>query len=440
MAIVGRPNVGKSTLFNRVLGHRAAIVAPEPGVTRDLNFARAEWAGRAFYLVDTGGLIEGSRRELDLAIQRQVLAALDQADVVAFVVDVREGVHPLDRRVAQLLRERGEGGARTVLIANKADRWPETTDHYEFYELGLGDPLPVSAVSGKGSGDVLDRIVELLPEVAAEPEPDDALRLAVIGRPNVGKSSFVNRALGEERMVVTAEPGTTRDAIDTEAEYDGRRIVFVDTAGLRRRSRVTEPVEFYSVVRTERALARADVCLLLVDATEGATNHDFHIAQRVWKSGAGLVWVLNKWDRVEKDASTAVEYERVLRERAPFLEHVPIVSASALTGQRVRRVIDLAIEVSETRSRRIPTPEVNRRLRELVTAVPPPHVRGRPIRLYYAAQVRTRPPVFALWTQDPKAIPKAYARYLIRGFREAWGFYGTPIRLRFRARRKARRR
>lgn len=436
VAIVGRPNVGKSTLFNRVLGERAAIVAPEPGVTRDLNFARADWAGHGFYLVDTGGLVEDSQREIDRAVRRQVHAALDQADVVAFVVDVREGIHPLDRRIAQILRERG---ARTVLIANKADRWPETTEHYEFYELGLGDPLPMSAASGRGSGDVLDRIVAQLPPAAPEPEPA-ALRLAVIGRPNVGKSSFVNRALGEERMVVTAEAGTTRDAIDTVAEFDGRRIIFIDTAGLRRRSRVSEPVEFYGVVRTERALERADVALLLVDATQGATNHDFNIAQRVWKSGAGLVWVLNKWDLAPKDASTAQEYERVLRERVPFLAHVPIVFVSALTGQRVRRAIEVAIEVAERRAQRIATPEVNRRLRELVVALPPPNVRGRPIRLYYGAQVRTKPPVFAIWTQDPKAVPKAYARYLINGFRAAWGFQGTPIRLRFRARRRARRR
>lgn len=435
VAIVGRPNVGKSTLFNRVLGQRAAIVSPEPGVTRDLNFARADWAGRAFYLVDTGGLLEDSEREIDRAVQRQVLQAIDEAHVVAFVVDVREGLHPLDRRIAQMLRERG---ARTVLIANKADRLPETTEHYEFYELGLGDPLPISAASGKGSGDVLDRIVELLPP--AEPEPEaGALRLAVVGRPNVGKSSFVNRALGEERMVVMAEAGTTRDAIDTAVEYEGRRVVFVDTAGIRRRSRVAEPVEFYSLVRAERAIARADVCLLLIDATLGATNHDFHIAQRVWKNGVGLVLVLNKWDEVEKDASTAPEYERVLRERVPFLAHVPIVFVSALTGLRVKKAIEVAIEVAEARGRRIPTAEVNRRLRQLVGAVPPPAVRGRPLRFYYGAQVKTNPPVFVLWTQDPKSVPRHYARYLLNGFREAWDFTGSPIRLRFRARRRARR-
>jgi GTP-binding protein len=437
VVIVGRPNVGKSTLFNRILGRRVAIVAPEPGVTRDLHYARAEWNGRAFYLVDTGGVVEDTGRALDRAVQRQVEHAVEEADLVVFVVDAQEGVHPLDRRIAQWLRTRG---VPTVLVANKVDRWPEAVEHYEFYELGLGDPVPVSAISGKGSGDLLDRIAERLPLAAPEPEADEeAVRIAVVGRPNVGKSSFVNAALGEERMVVDEGAGTTRDAIDTVAEFDGRRIVFVDTAGLRRRSRVEAPLEFYSMLRAERALLRSDVALLLVDATQGATNHDFQIARKVWDAGVGLVLVLNKWDLVRADSTTAAEYERVLRERVPFLEHVPIVTTSARTGQRVRKAIEIALEVADARAMRVPTPELNRRLRELVTAVPPPSAGRRRLKIYYGAQVRTRPPFFAFWTNDPSAVPEHYERYLVNGIRETWGFRGSPIRVRFRARRRTKR-
>lgn len=432
VAIVGRPNVGKSTFFNRVLGRMEAIVAPEPGVTRDLHYAKAEWGGRTFYLVDTGGLVEGSAREIDRAVQRQVLRAIEESDVVVQIVDAREGVHPLDRRIAEILRERA---APILLVANKVDHLPRATEHYEFYELGVGDPVPISAISGKGSGDVLDRVVALLPPAQSE-EEGEAVRIAVVGRPNVGKSTFVNRALGEDRMVVSSEGGTTRDAVDTVLESDGRRIVFVDTAGLRRRTE--QGLEFYSVLRAERAIDRAHVCLLLVDAPVGATNQDFRIARRVWEAGAGLVLVLNKWDVVEKTASTAREYEGVLRERVPFLSHVPIVFVSALTGLGVRRAIDLALEVADSRRRRIPTPQVNRRLRELVAALQPPQVRGRPLRFYYAAQVKSAPPVFAFWTNFPKEVPEHYVRYLINGFRTSFGFVGSPIRVKLRTRRRTR--
>jgi GTP-binding protein len=435
VAIVGRPNVGKSTFFNRVVGGRRAIVDSQPGVTRDVLVAEAEWAGRRFYVLDTGGIMEQAEGELDEAVRRQALAALETADVLVFMVDGREGLHPLDEHVAELLRKRSD---RVVLVVNKLDRLPNTTEHLEFYGLGLGDPWPLSAASGRGSGDLLDRIVELLPGEAAPGPEETGLRLAVIGRPNVGKSSFINKVLGTERLVVSEKAGTTRDAVDTVLERGGRRTVFIDTAGLRRRSRVPSGLEYYATLRTLRAIDRADVCLVIADAEQGVGNQDFRIAKMAWDRGRGVVLAINKWDRVEKDTHTASRYEKALRARAPFLTAVPIVFISALTGQRVQRALDMAHQVGEERSKRIPTHELNERLHALTDAVPAPQRRGRPIKFYYAAQVGTEPPVIALWTNHPKDVPEHYLRYLANGFREAWGFLGTPIRLRLRARRKER--
>ncbi len=436
VAIVGRPNVGKSTLFNRIVGGRRAIVDSQPGVTRDVHFAEAEWAGRRFYVVDTGGILEEAERELDAAVRRQALAAVETADVLVFMVDGREGPHPLDQHLAEILRKQS---ASVLLAVNKVDNLPDATEHLEFYALGLGDPQPLAAASGKGSGDLLDRIVELLPPEQGDVATDEGLRLAVIGRPNVGKSSFINKVLGSARLVVSEEAGTTRDAIDTPFERDGRRYVFVDTAGLRRKSRVTTGLEYYAILRTLRAIDRADVCLVVVDAEQGVGNQDFRIARLAWDRGCGVVLAVNKWDLVEKDTHTAIQMERDLRRRVPFLETVPIVFISALTGQRAQRALDLAWHVGQERAKRVSTSELNRQLTALTEAVQPPHRRGRPLRFYYAAQVSSRPPVFAVWTNYPRDVPKNYARYLVRGFRSAWGFSGTPIRLRLRARRKGQR-
>lgn len=437
MAIIGRPNVGKSTFFNRVVGGRPAIVDSQPGVTRDVHYAEAEWAGRRFFLVDSGGILEDAEGELDAAIRRQALVAVDDADVIVFMVDGREGIHPLDEHVAELLRVHRD---RVLLVVNKLDSLPETTEHLEFYALGLGEPVPVSSVSGRGSGDLLDLIVERLPEGADLEVDESRLRLAVIGRPNVGKSSFINRLLGSERLVVSEEAGTTRDAVDTPFEREGRGFVFVDTAGLRRKSRVTADLEYYSVVRALRAIDRADVCLLIVDASTGVGNQDFRIARLVWERGRGLVLAVNKWDLVEKDTHTAPRMEKALRERVPFLSAVPIVFMSALTGQRAQRALDVAWEVGQDRTKRVSTSEVNSRLESLTEAVPPPTRRGQPIKFYYASQVGTGPPVFAIWTNHPRDVPANYLRYLKNGFREAWGFRGSPIRLKLRARRKRGRR
>jgi GTP-binding protein len=433
VAVIGRPNVGKSTFFNRVLGERLAIVEDIPGVTRDRNFARAEWAGHHFYLIDTGGLEPESTEPMAVAIQRQVLAAIEEADLLVFVVDGRAGPHPLDQQIAEILRK---SLRPIVLVVNKMDRLPEDLGHHDFWALGLGEPLPVSAISGKGSGDVLDSIVAHLPETGAEHVADDTLAVAVIGKPNVGKSSFVNRLLGEERMVVSEIAGTTRDSIDTPLRYHGRTLNFIDTAGLRRQARIDESLEYYSALRTTRAIERADICLLLVDATEPIHNQDLRIAEKALEAGCGLVIVVNKWDLVEKDEKTAAAYERHLRESARSLRWVPILFASALSGQRVQRVLDLILEVAAERSRRLTTREVNDVVEKLVQRQHPPHHRGQQVKFLYATQASVVPPTIVLFTNQPKGVPEHYLRYLENGFRETWGFVGAPLRIRLRGRRE----
>ncbi|HET6764745.1 MAG TPA: ribosome biogenesis GTPase Der [Longimicrobiaceae bacterium] len=434
VAVVGRPNVGKSTLFNRVLGERLAIVEDRPGVTRDRNFARAEWAGRHFFLVDTGGLVEGSDLPMDRLIRDQVLTAIAEADVLVLVVDGKAGAHPLDYAVAEHLRRTQKPA---VLVVNKVDNLgaPTAVAHHDFWDMGLGEPHPMSATSGKGSGDILDIIVEHLPEVEAE--EDDSLRVAVIGKPNVGKSSFVNRLLGEERLVVSEVAGTTRDAIDTPFQYHGRDLIFVDTAGLRRQARVDESVEFYSAIRTERSIERADVCVLLIDATEGEIHQqDMRIAQKAWDAGTGLVLIVNKWDLVEKETMTAPNFEKAIRDRATFLKWVPILFTSTVTGQRVFKVLDLILQVAEERQRRVSTHQVNEVVRELTAKARPPHFAGHPIKFMYATQVAVAPPTINLWVNFPEGVADSYMRYLQNGFRAAWGFTGVPIRMNLRSRRE----
>lgn len=432
VAVVGRPNVGKSTFFNRLVGRQIAIVEDVPGVTRDRNFARAEWAGHHFWVIDTGGLETESEEPLTAAIRQQVLAAMAESELVVFVVDGKAGPQPMDHRIAELLRK---SGRPVMLVVNKVDRLPDDLTYHDFWELGLGEPIPVSAISGKGSGDLLDRVVAHFPEPTGE-EADEALRIAVIGKPNVGKSSFINRLLGEERLVVSDVAGTTRDAIDTPTRYHGRDLVFVDTAGLRRQARIEPGLEYFSALRTERAIERSDVAVLLIDGSEEVHVQDLRIAQRAWEAGRGLVIVVNKWDLVEKETNTAREYEKQIRERAPQLRWVPMLFTSALTGQRVHKVMDLVLQVAEERERRIPTSEVNEVLRELAQRQPPPHYRGMQVKLMYATQADTAPPTFVIFTNYPKAVPENYIRYIQNSFRERWGFVGTPLRLRLKGRRE----
>lgn len=423
VALVGRPNVGKSALFNRLVGDQVAIVSDEAGTTRDRHFARATWAGRDFFLVDTGGITDDDRTPLDVAVRTQVEQAISEADLLLLVVDAKTGLHPIDGRVAELLRESGK---TTLLVANKVDD-PADTAWYEFFALGAGDPLPVSAANGKQTGDLLDAIVARIP--AGEAEPADALRIAVIGRPNVGKSSFVNRLLGEERLVVSAESGTTRDAIDASLRYHGRELVFVDTAGLRRQSKMEEGIEFYASLRTRRAIERADICCLMIDASVGLHNQDLRIATVAWEQGCGLVLIVNKWDLVEKDDKSAARFEKECHEKAPFLAFVPFLFVSARTGLRVTKVLDVLLEVATERLKRIATAEVNDRLGALVARRQPPQAAGREVKLLYATQVSVAPPTFAVFGNHPDLVEAHYVRYLHNGFREAWQFRGNPVRI-----------
>jgi GTP-binding protein len=431
VALVGRPNVGKSTLFNRILGGRRAIVSERPGTTRDRHFGDAEWNGRRFWVVDTGGLVPESDDTMDRAIRRQVEFALAESDVIVFVVDGREGVSPVDQAVAARLRK---SGRPVILAVNKLDDLERSTAHYAFYELGFGDPLGVSAAVGKGSGDLLDAIVALLPP--HDPDEDaEVIEVAVVGRPNAGKSSLVNRLLGEERHVVAEEAGTTRDAVDSVTRYHGRILNFIDTAGLRRRAKVDDDLEFYSTLRTQRAIERADVCVLVVDAELGLHNQDLRIATEAWDRGCGLIIVVNKWDLIEeKDAQTARRGQDQLIEKAPFLRYVPFLYASALTGQRARKLLDLILEVADAREARVATSEVNRVLEALIQASNPPQKPGEEIKLLYASQIGTAPPTIAIVTNRPDDVPPSYERYLVHGFRKAWPFSGSPLRIRFTSR------
>jgi len=432
VAIIGRPNVGKSTLFNRILGGRPAIVSERAGTTRDRHFGEAEWAGSEFWLVDTGGLVPDSAEAMDRAVRRQVEIAMEEADLIVFVVDAKEGLHPVDQAVAERLRL----ARQPVLVAaNKVESGPDELAAHDFHALGFGDPVPVSAAVGTRSGDLLDAIVARLPGPVEAPG-EEAIDIAIVGRPNAGKSSLANRLLGAERYVVHPEAGTTRDAVDSSMRYHDKLLRFVDTAGLRRRARVQDDVEFYSILRTERAIEQADVCILVVDATLGLHNQDLRIATQAWERGAGLILAVNKWDLIpEKDANTARRGEEQLKAKAPFLEYVPFVYLSALTGQRVRKVLDLALEVAEARRRRVATAEVNRVLEDLTGRQQPPQKAGEEVKLLYGSQIGTAPPTFAIVSNRPEDVPESYQRYLLHGFRRAWSFTGAPVRLKLKARR-----
>jgi GTP-binding protein len=416
--------VGKSHLFNRIIGEATAIVSDEAGTTRDRHFGRAEWAGHDFWLVDTGGLVEDSNLPMDVAIRRQVMEAIDEADLLLFICDARVGVHPSDARIMDLLRNAQKPW---MLVANKVDN-PESADYYEFYRLGVTEVYPVSASNGKGSGDLLDAVVNAIPE-ADEPQPE-AVRVAVIGRPNVGKSSFVNRLLGEDRLVVNDESGTTRDAIDAPMRYHDTDLIFVDTAGLRRQSKIDDGVEFYSALRTRRAIDSSDVCILMIDATEGLQNQDLKIATMAWESGRGLIMVINKWDLYEdKTDKSAEKFRKEAAEKVPYFKFVPFLFTSAMTGQRVTKALDLVMQVQEQRTRRISTSQVNDALEQLIARLQPPQAAGREVKLNYATQVEVAPPTIAVFGNNPEAIPEHYIRYLHNGFREIWGFTGSPLRI-----------
>ena len=435
VAIVGRPNVGKSTLFNRLVGERLAITHEVPGTTRDRLYAEAEWGGVSFILADTAGLelrtpnLDG---DLMAQVRDQAQIAIAEADVILFLVDVKDGLTAGDEEVAQVLRRT----AKPVLLAvNKAESQARRDEAVEFYALGLGELYPISALHGTGTGDLLDQVVSAFP-VEEEEEELEAIKIAIVGRPNVGKSSLLNKILGQERSIVHDVPGTTRDAIDTQLEWEGEPLVLIDTAGIRRKGRIQRGVEKYSALRALRAIDRADVVLLLIDAVEGATAQDAHIAGYILEEAKSVVVVVNKWDLVEKDTYTMQIYTQHLFTVLRFLDYVPMLFISALTGQRVDQVLPTALHVQEARLIRIPTAELNRILQDSVARHSPPSKAGKRLKFYYATQAAVDPPTFVFFVNDPRLVHFSYERYLENRLREHYGFLGTPLRLSFRKRGK----
>jgi len=425
VAIVGRPNVGKSTLFNRIIRRPAAITHDRPGVTRDRNAQEFEWNGRPFLLVDTGGYVVSSADSLERAVSEQSMIAVEEADVVILLVDVKSGITDRDEGIRDALVRQKKP---VVLAVNKIDRNRDEADMYGFYNLGLGDPYPVSGCTGRGTGDLLDAVVNLLPPGKEGVSSDeDAVRIAVIGRPNVGKSSLVNALAGKQAVLVSDIPGTTRDATDTRITWNGKRVILVDTAGLKRVTKLKESLEYYSSLRTIRSLARCDVAVAMVDISEGLTTYDKSIIDDAEQAGRGLIIAANKWDLVEKDSMTLKHVECELRDALPDKEGYPIVFVSAKTGQRVRTILDLADRIHQARRLRVPTAEFNR----FTETMPIPPGAGEII-IRYGTQTGIEPPSFILFVSDPAKVKDSFARYVERAIRSAFGFEGTPVRLTFK--------
>jgi len=426
VAIVGRPNVGKSTLFNRIGNKRVSIVEDQPGVTRDRLYIDAEWLDRSFTMIDTGGIeIEGADKILT-SVRQQAIIAMEEADVIVFVVDCRAGLTTTDEEIARLLRQVNKP---VVLAVNKADTLKNEMDIYEFYQLGLGDPIGISAANALGIGDLLDKVVAYFPPITEEAEEEDVIRVAFIGRPNVGKSSMVNALLGQERVIVSDVAGTTRDAIDTRFEVSGSKFILIDTAGMRRKARIDMPVERYSVIRSLRAIDRADVAVIVIDAVDGVTEQDKKIAGYAHEAGKACILLVNKWDLMEKDSKTTLRYTEALREELGFMQYAPVLYVSALTKQRVQRLPELVKYVAEQHAMRISTSVLNQVLSEAQDINPPPSKFGRKLKIYYGTQASTKPPTFILFVNDPEIAHFSYLRFLENQLRETFGFEGTPIRL-----------
>ena len=430
VAIVGRPNVGKSTLFNKIVGRRLSIVEDTPGVTRDRIFGDAEWCGRQFSLVDTGGLEPASRDVLLTQMREQAQIAIDSASAIIFVTDLRTGVTATDQEVADLLLK---SGRPVVLCVNKCDSVGQPpVEFYEFYNLGLGDPVMVSSVHGHGTGDLLDRVMESLPEQQEEEPDGEIIKVAVIGKPNVGKSSLVNRVAGENRCIVSDMAGTTRDAVDMTIENRHGTFTFIDTAGLRRRSKVEDSVEYYSNLRAEMAVERADVCLILIDGTVGFTDQDSKVAGIAHEAGKGCIVCVNKWDAVEKDDKTMDQMRLKLSEDFSFMSHAPIIFISAKTGQRLDRMFELIKMAAMSNAMRVTTGALNDVLAQAVNRVQPPTDKGRRLKIYYMTQASTKPPTFVCFVNDHELFHYSYQRYIINRIRETFGLDCTPVRLMIR--------
>ncbi|ABX06204.1 MAG TPA: ribosome biogenesis GTPase Der [Herpetosiphon sp.] len=438
VAIVGRPNVGKSTLFNKLIGERRAIIADEAGTTRDRQYGETIWNGRVFTIVDTAGLLVGDDdpnlplAEIVRRTHQQAQLAIDEADVIVFMVDVREGLIAADEEVAALLRRSSKP---VVLGVNKADTEDRRQNAVEFYNLGLGDPIALSAYHGTGSGDLLDEIVRHLPAGQEEEEDDNSLKIAIVGRPNVGKSSLLNKLVGEERVVVSNIPGTTRDSIDTKLTYKGIPITLIDTAGIRRRGSIEQGIERYSVLRTMKAIERCHIALILVDAQEGPTAQDTHVAGMVLEANKGLAIIVNKWDLIDKAKFSYEDAKTTMSQVFHFAPYAPIEFISAKTGQRATKVLDIAQTIQSERNKRVSTSDINNLLRAAVREHPPTAMhKGAHLRLFYATQAQVEPPVFLFFSNAPEQVHFGYKRYLENRIREQYGFIGTPIILVFKGR------
>lgn len=427
VAIVGRPNVGKSTFFNKIVGKRIAIVEDVPGVTRDRLYYEVEWCGRKMMFIDTGGIEPDTNDMIMTHIKTQAQIAIDSADAIVFMTDIHAGVTADDREIAAMLRKCSKP---VVLCVNKVDSVGALPmEFYEFYELGLGDPFAVSSVHGSGTGDILEQLCEYLPEEIEEDDDEDKIKVAVIGRPNAGKSSLVNHILGKERMIVSNVAGTTRDAIDSDVENEHGKYVFIDTAGIRKTGKIEDSIEKYSILRAEMAVDRADVCLIVVDATEGVTAQDERVAGIAHESGKACIIIINKWDLVEKETGTLENYRKEVYEKLAYMTYAPVLFISAKTGQRVDRIYELINYVNDQASMRISTGMLNDVLNEATNRVPPPTDKGRRLKIYYMTQTGVKAPTFVLFVNDAELFHFSYQRYIENKLREVFGFEGTPIKL-----------
>ncbi len=427
VAIIGRPNVGKSTFFNYIVGSRISIVEDTPGVTRDRIYGESNWRGRSFTLIDTGG-IEPEKNDVILTQMRlQANIAIDIADVIIFVTDVRQGVTSADEEIALMLKKSKKP---IILVCNKADSFQKfQPDIYEFYNLGIGDPMAVSASNAQGIGDVLDKVYDNLPKEVDGDEDDERVKVAVIGKPNVGKSSLINKILGENRNIVSDIAGTTRDAIDSYFENEHGKYTFIDTAGIRRKSKVTEKIEKYSVLRSLFAIERADVCLMLIDANEGVTEQDAKIAGEAHEAGKGIIIVVNKWDEYEKDTGTLEKYRKAIYEKLSYLSYAPVMFISAKTGQRVDKLFGMINEVAKQNAKRVTTSQLNQVINEAIAIVQPPSDKGKKLKIFYGTQASTKPPTFVIFVNSKDLFHFSYERYLVNQIRKEFGLQGTPIRI-----------